>query len=67
LRDVKGRRGISDYNVVCDTTNNTQQVIDTNRFVASIFVAPTRSINFIELNFVATRSGVSFSEVAGVV
>lgn len=67
LRDVKGGRGITDFAVVCDTTNNTQQVIDTNRFVASIFVQPARSINFIELNFVATRTGVAFSEVAGVV
>lgn len=67
LRDVKGGRGITDFAVVCDLTNNTQQVIDTNRFVASIFVQPARSINFIELNFVATRTGVAFSEVAGVV
>lgn len=67
LRDVKGGRGITDFAVICDLTNNTQQVIDTNRFVASIFVQPARSINFIELNFVATRTGVAFSEVAGVV
>lgn len=67
LRDVKARRGITDFTVICDTTNNTQQVIDTNRFVASIMVQPARSINWIELSFVATRTGISFSEVAGVV
>ncbi len=63
LRDVKGRRGITDFLVVCDETNNTGQVIDTNRFVADIFIKPARSINFITLNFVATRTGVDFSEV----
>ena len=65
LRDVKGRRGIYEFKVICDTSNNTPQVIDTNRFVASIFISPARSINFIELNFVATRTGVSFEEIAG--
>jgi len=65
LRDIQGRRGITDFKVVCDTTNNTSVVIDSNKFVADIFVKPTRSINFIQLNFVATRSGVDFSEVAG--
>jgi len=65
LRDIQGRRGITDFKVVCDTTNNTSEVIDANKFVADIFVKPTRSINFIQLNFVATRSGVDFSEVAG--
>jgi len=65
LRDIQGRRGITDFKVVCDTTNNTSEVIDSNKFVADIFVKPTRSINFIQLNFVATRSGVDFSEVAG--
>jgi len=65
LRDIQGRRGITDFKVVCDTTNNTSVVIDANKFVADIFVKPTRSINFIQLNFVATRSGVDFSEVAG--
>ena len=65
LRDVKGRRGITDFLVVCDETNNTGQVIDTNRFVADIFIKPARSINFITLNFVATRTGVDFSEVTG--
>ena len=65
LRDVKGRRGITDFLVVCDESNNTGQVIDTNRFVADIFVKPARSINFITLNFIATRTGVDFTEVAG--
>jgi len=65
LRDVKGRRGLTDFLVICDTTNNTGQVIDTNRFVADIFIKPARSINFITLNFIATRTGVEFSEVAG--
>jgi len=65
LRDVKGRRGITDFKVVCDETNNTGSVIDTNRFVADIYIKPARSINFITLNFVATRTGVEFSEIAG--
>ena len=65
LRDVKGRRGLSDFQVICDTTNNTSSVIDGNKFVADIFIKPSRSINFISLNFVATRSGVEFSEIAG--
>ena len=65
LRDVQGRRGITDFNVKCDATNNTGSVIDRNEFVADIFVKPARSINFITLNFVATRTGVSFSEVGG--
>jgi phage tail sheath protein FI len=65
LRDVKGRRGVTDFKVVCDTTNNTGQVIDANRFVADIFIKPSRSINFITLNFIATRTGVDFSEIAG--
>tara|TARA_R110002167_G_scaffold22788_3_gene81300 strand:+ start:919 stop:2589 length:1671 start_codon:yes stop_codon:yes gene_type:complete len=65
LRDVKGRRGVTDFRVVCDTTNNTGQVIDANRFVADIFIKPSRSINFISLNFIATRTGVDFSEIAG--
>lgn len=63
LRDVQGRRGITDFKVVCDETNNTGEVIDRNEFVADIFVKPARSINFIQLNFVATRSGISFEEV----
>jgi hypothetical protein len=65
LREVQGRRGITDFAVVCDETNNTGEVVDSNGFVADIYVKPTRSINFITLNFVATRTGVNFSEVAG--
>jgi phage tail sheath protein FI len=65
LRDIKGRRGIYDYRVVCDTTNNTQQVIDSNRFVGDIYIKPARSINYIQLNFIAVRSGVQFSEIVG--
>ena len=65
LRDIQGRRGLTDFSVVCDETNNTAEVIDRNEFVADIFIKPNRSINFIKLNFVATRSGVAFSEVAG--
>ena len=65
LRDIQGRRGITDFSVVCDDTNNTGDVIDRNEFRADIFVKPARSINFIQLNFIATRSGVAFSEVAG--
>jgi phage tail sheath protein FI len=63
LRDVKGRRGITDFLVVCDETNNTGEVIDRNEFVADIYVKPARSINFISLNFIATRTSISFSEV----
>ena len=66
LRDVRGRRGLTDFQVICDETNNTSQVIDANRFVADIFIKPSRSINFITLNFIATRSGVEFSEIAGI-
>jgi hypothetical protein len=65
LRDVKGRRGIYDFRVVCDETNNTQQVIDSNQFIGDIYIKPARSINFIHLNFVAVRSGVAFSEIVG--
>ena len=65
LRDVKSKRGITDFIVVCDETNNTPAVVDRNEFVADIFVKPTRSINFIGLTFVATRTGVSFEEVVG--
>ena len=65
LREVQGRRGITDFLVVCDNTNNTGDVIDRNEFVAEIFVKPNRSINFIKLQFVATRTGVAFEEVAG--
>jgi hypothetical protein len=63
LRDVQGRRGIFDFRVVCDETNNTAQIIDTNQFVADIFVKPARSINFITLNFVAARTNVNFEEI----
>ena len=65
LRDVQGRRGIYDYKVVCDETNNTGEVIDRNEFVGDIYIKPARSINFIQLNFVAVRTGVEFSEVVG--
>ena len=65
LRDVAARRGITDFKVVCDTTNNTGQVIDSNSFVADIYIKPNRSINFIQLNFVATPTGLSFEEVVG--
>jgi hypothetical protein len=63
LRDVQGRRGITDFKVVCDESNNTAAVIDRNEFVADIYIKPARSINFIQLNFIATRSGISFEEV----
>jgi hypothetical protein len=65
LRDVQGRRGIYDFRVVCDDTNNTGEVIDRNEFVGDIYIKPARSINFIQLNFVAVRTGVEFSEVVG--
>lgn len=65
LRDVQGRRGITDFRVVCDETNNTAEVIDRNEFIGDIYIKPARSINFIQLNFVAVRTGVEFSEVVG--
>jgi len=65
LRDVQGRRGIFDFRVVCDETNNTGEIIDTNQFVADIYIKPARSINFMTLNFIATRTGVSFNEIVG--
>ena len=65
LRDVQGRRGITDFRVVCDETNNTGEVIDRNEFIGDIYIKPARSINFIQLNFVAVRTGVSFDEVVG--
>lgn len=65
LRDVKGRRGIFDFRVVCDTTNNTPEVIDRNEFRGDIYIKPARSINFIQLNFVAVRGDVAFSEIVG--
>lgn len=65
LRDVQGRRGIYDFRVVCDTTNNTPEVIDRNEFIGDIYIKPARSINFIQLNFIAVRTGVAFEEVVG--
>ena len=65
LRDIQGRRGIDSFQVVCDGTNNTGEVVDRNEFVADVYVKPARSINFITLNFIATRTGVAFSEVGG--
>lgn len=65
LRDIQGRRGITSYRIVCDETNNTPQVIDNNGFAGDIYVSPARSINTIQLNFVATRTGVDFDEVVG--
>lgn len=65
LRDVQGRRGIFDFRVVCDNTNNTPEVIDSSRFVGDIYIKPARSINFILLNFVAVRTGVEFNEIVG--
>ena len=65
LRDVQGRRGIYDFRVVCDESNNTPEVVDRNEFVGDIYIKPARSINFIQLNFVAVRTGVSFDEVVG--
>jgi phage tail sheath protein FI len=65
LRDVQGRRGITDFRVVCDESNNTPEVIDRNEFIGDIYIKPARSINFIQLNFVAVRTGVSFDEIVG--
>ena len=65
LRDIQGRRGITDYTVVCDGTNNTAEVIDGNKFIGDIYIKPARSINYIQLNFVAVRTGVQFSEIIG--
>ena len=67
LREVQGRRGITDFKVVCDDTNNTANIIDTNSFVASVFIKPARSINYVTLNFVGVRTGVDFEEVVGTV
>jgi hypothetical protein len=67
LRDVQGRGGITDFRVVCDASNNTAQVVDSNQFRGDIYIKPSRAINFIQLNFVAVRSGVEFSEVVGAV
>lgn len=65
LREIQGRRGVTDFAVVCDSTNNTGEIIDTNQFVGDIYIKPARSINFITLNFVATRTGVEFKEIIG--
>jgi hypothetical protein len=65
LRDVQGRRGIQDFKVVCDSTNNTPQVVNANQFVGDIYIKPARSVNFIQLNFVAVRTGVDFTTVVG--
>jgi hypothetical protein len=67
LREVRGRRGITDFRVVCDDTNNTAAVVDRNEFKADIFIKPARSINYVTLNFVAVRTGVDFEEVVGTV
>jgi len=67
LREIQGRRGITDFRVVCDETNNTAAVIDRNEFITNIFIKPARSINFVTLNFVAVRTGVEFEEVVGTV
>ncbi len=67
LRNVQGRRGITDFQIVCDETNNGPEIVDTNQFVANVFIKPARSINFVTLNFVGVRSGVEFSEVVGTV
>lgn len=65
LRDIQSRRGIIDFKVICDESNNTAEIIDRNEFVADIYIKPTRSINFITLNFIATRTGVDFNEIGG--
>jgi phage tail sheath protein FI len=66
LREIQGRRGITDFRVVCDDTNNTPEVVDRNEFIASCFIKPARSINYVTLNFVAVRTGVEFEEVVGI-
>jgi hypothetical protein len=63
--DLVAKRGLYDYLVVCDDTNNTGEVIDRNEFIGDIYIKPARSINFIQLNFVAVRTGVAFEEVVG--
>ena len=65
LREVQGRRGITDFSVICDAANNTGDVVDRNEFVSDIYIKPSRSINFITLNFIAARTGVAFSEIGG--
>ena len=65
LTDIQSQRGIEDFRVICDETNNTPDIVDNNEFRADIFIQPARSINFVTLTFVATRGGISFSEVTG--
>jgi hypothetical protein len=65
LRDIQAKRGVFDFRVICDESNNTPDIIDNNEFRADIFLKPARSINYVTLTFVATRTGVSFEEVAG--
>lgn len=65
LRDIQGRRGLTDFRVVCDSTNNTQQVIDSNQFVGDIYIKPARSVNYVQLNFVAVGTGVDFVTIVG--
>jgi phage tail sheath protein FI len=65
LRDIQGRRGLTDFRVQCDSTNNTPEVIDTNRFIADIYIKPSRTISYITLNFIATRTGAEFTEITG--
>jgi hypothetical protein len=65
LRDIQGRRGITDFRVVCNETNNTPEIIDRNEFVGDIYIKPARSINYIQLNFIATRTGIDFQEIVG--
>ena len=65
LRDVQAKRGLIDFRVICDESNNTPSIVDNNEFRADIFLKPTKSINYVTLSFVATRTGVSFEEVAG--
>jgi phage tail sheath protein FI len=67
LRDIQGRRGITDFKVVCDSTNNTPSVVDANQFVGDIYIKPSRSINYIQLNFVAVGTGVDFKTIVGTV
>ena len=67
MREIQGRRGITDFKVVCDSSNNTAGVVDRNEFIANIFIKPARSINYVTLNFVAVRTGVDFEEVVGTV
>ena len=65
LRDIQAKRGVYDFLVVCDESNNTPEAIDNNEFRADIYLKPTKSINYVTLTFIATRTGVNFSEVAG--